>query len=141
MAERKHRNKLKYMNQQAKTLRILVLDDYDTMLRIITNSLRQLGFQKIDEVTDSQAAVSRLRTTKYDLVISDWNPDHMTGLNLLKFIRREKEFKKLPFLMITGENEIEHVQAAQDAGANQAIPKPFNTYILKQKLTDVLGHF
>lgn len=125
-----------------KNMNILIVDDYTTMLRIIKNLLKQLGFNNVDEATDGTAAYDKLRTKPYGLVISDWNMEPMTGLELLKKIRASSEaFKGVPFIMITAESKTENVVAAKQAGVNNYIVKPFNAETLKTKMTSVLGEF
>lgn len=125
-----------------KNMNILIVDDYTTMLRIIKNLLKQLGFNNVDEATDGSAAYDRLKTKTYGLVISDWNMEPMTGLELLKKIRASSEaFKSVPFIMITAESKTENVVAAKQAGVNNYIVKPFNAETLKTKMTSVLGEF
>jgi two-component system chemotaxis response regulator CheY len=120
---------------------ILIVDDYKTMLRIIRNLLKQLGFENVDEATDGSAALHKLREKNYGLVISDWNMEPMTGLQLLREVRADAKLKNLPFIMITAESKTENVIAAREAGVNNYIVKPFNADTLKQKLTAVLGSF
>ncbi|HET8729426.1 MAG TPA: response regulator [Alphaproteobacteria bacterium] len=120
---------------------ILIVDDYKTMLRIIRNLLKQLGFENVDEATDGSGALHKLREKNYGLVISDWNMEPMTGLQLLREVRADAKLKALPFIMITAESKTENVVAAREAGVNNYIVKPFNAATLKTKLTAVLGAF
>ncbi len=120
---------------------ILIVDDYKTMLRIIRNLLKQLGFNNVDEAADGSAALQKLRDKSYGLVISDWNMEPMSGLQLLKECRTDNQLKALPFIMITAESKSENVVAAKEAGVNNYIVKPFNAATLKSKLTAVLGAF
>lgn len=120
---------------------ILIVDDYKTMLRIIRNLLKQLGFDNVDEATDGQAALARLKAKPYGLVISDWNMEPMTGYELLKQVRADEALKKTPFIMITAESKTENVIAAKQAGVNNYIVKPFNAETLKTKMRAVLGEF
>ncbi len=120
---------------------ILIVDDYKTMLRIIRNLLKQLGFNNVDEATDGAAALAKLRDKQYDLVISDWNMEPMSGLQLLKEVRSDNKLKALPFVMITAESKSENVVAAKQAGVTNYIVKPFNAATLKTKLNAVLGAF
>ena len=120
---------------------ILVVDDYKTMLRIIRNLLKQIGFNNVDEATDGKAALERMQQRKYGLVISDWNMEPMTGLELLKQVRVDESLRETPFIMITAESKTENVVAAKEAGVNNYIVKPFNAATLKSKLTSVLGDF
>ena len=120
---------------------ILIVDDYKTMLRIIRNLLKQLGFDNVDEATDGSTALQKLREKAYGLVISDWNMEPMTGLELLKEVRADTQLKELPFIMITAESKSENVVAAKQAGVSNYIVKPFNADTLKTKLTAVVGDF
>ena len=123
------------------SLSILIVDDYKTMLRIIRNLLKQLGFHNVDEATDGAEALNKLRGKSYDLVISDWNMEPMTGYELLKEVRSDDMLKTLPFIMVTAESKTDNVIAAKKAGVNNYIVKPFNAATLKSKLTSVLGEF
>ncbi len=120
---------------------VLIVDDYKTMLRIIRNLLKQLGFNNVDEATDGSAALQKLRDKSYGLVISDWNMEPMSGLQLLKEVRADVKLKEVPFIMITAESKSENVIAAKEAGVSNYIVKPFNAATLKGKLTAVLGNF
>jgi two-component system chemotaxis response regulator CheY len=120
---------------------ILIVDDYKTMLRIIRNLLKQLGFNNVDEATDGSAALQKLRDKKYGLVISDWNMEPMSGMQLLKEVRADSRLADLPFIMVTAESKSENVIAAKQAGVTNYIIKPFNAATLKTKLTAVIGNF
>ena len=120
---------------------VLIVDDYKTMLRIIRNLLKQIGFNNVDEATDGKAALEKMQQRKYGLVISDWNMEPMTGLELLKEVRADEGLRPTPFIMITAESKTENVVAAKEAGVNNYIVKPFNAATLKTKLTSVLGDF
>lgn len=120
---------------------ILIVDDYKTMLRIIRNLLKQLDFNNVDEASDGAEALKLLREKNFELVISDWNMEPMTGLQLLREVRSDIKLKKLPFIMITAESKTENVVAAKEAGVSNYIVKPFNAETLKQKLGSVLGDF
>ncbi len=124
-----------------KNIPILIVDDYKTMLRIIRNLLNQLNLSNVQEATDGRAALSKLRDGKFELVISDWNMEPMTGLQLLREVRSDEKLKELPFIMITAESKTENVVAAKEAGVNNYIVKPFNAETLKSKLVSVLGDF
>ena len=124
-----------------KDMAILVVDDYKTMLRIIRNLLKQLDFNNVDEATDGSEALKKLRDKDYGLVISDWNMEPMTGLQLVREVRSDKKLKKLPFIMVTAESKTENVVAAKDAGVSNYIVKPFNAETLKQEIASVLGDF
>jgi two-component system chemotaxis response regulator CheY len=123
-----------------KNMNILIVDDYKTMLRIIRNLLRQLDFQNVDEATDGAQALSMLRTGSYGLVISDWNMQPMTGLQLLQEVRADAKLRNLPFIMVTAESKTENVVAAKQAGVSNYIVKPFNAETLKEKIEKVLVH-
>ena len=118
---------------------ILVVDDYNTMIRIIRNLLKQLGFQDIDDAADGSAALGKMREKKYGLVISDWNMEPMTGYELLKEMRADLELNAVPFIMITAESKTENVIAAKKAGVSNYIVKPFNAQTLKSKIDAVFS--
>ena len=118
---------------------ILVVDDYNTMIRIIRNLLRQLGFQDIDDASDGSSALAKMRGKRYGLVISDWNMEPMTGYDLLREVRASPELSKTPFIMITAESKTENVIAAKKAGVSNYIVKPFNAATLKTKMEAVFG--
>lgn len=120
---------------------ILIIDDYKTMLRIIRNLLKQLGFDNVDEAADGSAALAKMRTRQYGLVISDWNMEPMTGYQLLQEVRADESLKATPFIMITAESKTDNVIAAKKAGVNNYIVKPFNAATLKTKMSAVLGDF
>ena len=118
---------------------ILVVDDYNTMVRIIRNLLKQLGFQDVDDASDGATALSKLRAKKYGLVISDWNMEPMTGYDLLKQVRADPVLGKTRFIMVTAESKTENVIAAKQAGVDNYIVKPFNAETLKSKIDAVFG--
>ena len=118
---------------------VLVVDDYNTMIRIIRNLLKQIGFQDIDDAADGSAALGKMRDKRYGLVISDWNMEPMTGLQLLKEVRADAKLKSVPFIMVTAESKTENVIAAKKAGVNNYIVKPFNAPTLKSKIEAVFG--
>jgi two-component system, chemotaxis family, chemotaxis protein CheY len=120
---------------------VLVVDDYQTMIRIIRNLLKQLGFENVDEAADGAEALAKMRTKKYGLVISDWNMEPMTGYELLREVRADDALKPTPFIMVTAESKTENVIAAKKAGVNNYIVKPFNVQTLKSKMASVLGDF
>ena len=125
-----------------KNMNVLIVDDYNTMLRIIKNLLKQLGFSNVDEASDGSAALEKVKAKSYGLIISDWNMEPMTGLELLKEIRTsDAAYKDTPFIMVTAESKTENVIAAKQAGVNNYIVKPFNAETLKTKMTAVLGEF
>lgn len=118
---------------------VLVVDDYRTMIRIIRNLLKQLGFSDIDDAADGTQALDMLRQKKYGLIISDWNMEPMTGYELLREIRTDDHLSRMPFIMVTAESKTENVIAAKKAGVNNYIVKPFNAATLKSKIDAVFG--
>jgi two-component system chemotaxis response regulator CheY len=116
---------------------VLVVDDYSTMVRIIRNLLKQVGFVHVDDANDGTSALAKMRATKYGLVISDWNMEPMTGYDLLQQVRGDKKLAETPFIMITAESKTENVIAAKKAGVNNYIVKPFNAETLKSKIEAV----
>lgn len=118
---------------------ILIVYDYKTMLRIIRNLLRQLNFTNVEEAMDGTEALHMLGQKDIQLIISDWNMEPMTGLQLLREVRKSDKFKHIPFIMITAESKAENVVAAKQAGVSNYIVKPFNAETLKAKLSSVLG--
>ncbi len=117
---------------------ILVVDDYQTMVRIIRNLLKQLGFEDVDEASDGSEALTKMRERRYGLIISDWNMQPMTGYELLKQVRADRDLHSTPFIMVTAESKTENVIAAKRAGVNNYIVKPFNAQTLKAKI-DAVG--
>ena len=117
---------------------VLVVDDYSTMRRIIKNLLNQIGFMNVEEADNGATAYDKLRAQKFGLVISDWNMEPMTGLELLKLVRADSALKSLPFIMVTAESKTENVVAAKQAGVSNYIVKPFNAETLKTKISSVL---
>ena len=118
---------------------VLVVDDYATMIRIIKNLLKQIGFDNVDGASDGSEALEKMRGKKYGLVISDWNMEPMTGYDLLKEVRSDTDLARTPFIMITAESKTENVIAAKKAGVNNYIVKPFNAAVLKMKIESVLS--
>lgn len=118
---------------------VLIVDDYQRMLRIVRNLLKQIGFNDVDEAKDGTEALAKLKEKQYGLVISDWNMAPMTGFELLQKVRADSELHALPFIMITAEAKTENVVAAKQAGVNNYIVKPFNADTLRSKIAAVLG--
>ncbi|MFH1624591.1 MAG: chemotaxis response regulator CheY [Pseudomonadota bacterium] len=119
-------------------MRILIVDDFSTMRRIMRNLLRQLGYVNILEADDGNAALAKLKKEDIDFVISDWNMPRMSGLDLLKGVRGDEKLKNIPFLMVTAESEKDKIVEAVKAGVSNYIVKPFTAEILKQKITQIL---
>jgi two-component system, chemotaxis family, chemotaxis protein CheY len=118
---------------------VLVVDDYRTMVRIIRNLLRQLGFEDIDDASDGALALAKMRDKRYGLVISDWNMEPMTGYELLRQVRADPALAPVPFIMVTAESKTENVIAAKEAGVSNYIVKPFNAETLKSKIDSVFA--
>lgn len=116
-----------------KNMSILIVDDYKTMLRIIRNLLNQLKFSNVEEAGDGNTALEKLRSNSIGLVISDWNMEPMTGLQLLREVRADANLKDTPFIMITAESKTENVVAAKEAGVSNYIVKPFNAETLRNE--------
>lgn len=118
---------------------VLIVDDYKTMIRIIRNLLKQLGFANVDEAGDGSAALNMMREKDYGLVISDWNMEPMTGYELLREVRADDRLSRTPFIMVTAESKTDNVIAAKKAGVNNYIVKPFNAATLKSKIDAIFG--
>ena len=118
---------------------VLVVDDYKTMVRIIRNLLKQLGFSDVDDAADGTEALGKMQQRKYGLVISDWNMEPMTGYELLKEVRSDDGLNRTPFIMVTAESKTENVIAAKKAGVSNYIVKPFNAATLKAQIDAVFG--
>jgi two-component system chemotaxis response regulator CheY len=118
-------------------MKILVVDDFSTMRRIVKNLLKQLGFIHIEEAEDGAQAYTKLKTGGYGFVVSDWNMPNLDGLGLVKKVRQDDELKDLPILMVTAEAEKEKVVAAIQAGVNNYIVKPFTGEVLKEKMDKI----
>ncbi len=118
---------------------VLVVDDYTTMIRILRNLLKQLGFADIDDAADGSAALAKMRGKKYGLVISEWNMEPRTGFELLQEVRADPGLATTPFIMVTAESKTENVIAAKKAGVNNYIVKPFNAQTLQSKIEAVFS--
>ena len=122
-----------------KSIKILIVDDYKTMLRIIRNVLRQIGLVNVDEANDGAEALSMLKQTDYGLVISDWNMQPVTGLELLQQVRADARLARLPFIMVTAESKVENIVAAKQAGVSNYVVKPFSAETLRAKIDTVFA--
>jgi two-component system, chemotaxis family, chemotaxis protein CheY len=120
-----------------KNMRILIVDDFSTMRRIVKNLLNDLGFTNTAEAEDGNAALAALRASKFDFVVTDWNMPGMTGIELLKNIRADANLAKLPVLMVTAEAKREQIIEAAQSGVNGYIIKPFTAATLQEKLTKI----
>jgi two-component system, chemotaxis family, chemotaxis protein CheY len=118
---------------------VLVVDDYTTMVRIIRNLLKQLGFLDVDDAKDGASALVKMRIKRYGLVISDWNMEPMSGFDLLRQVRADSGLGEIPFIMVTAESKTENVIAAKKAGVSNYIVKPFNAQTLKAKIEAVFA--
>jgi two-component system chemotaxis response regulator CheY len=124
----------------ANPINVLIVDDYKTMLRIIRNLLRHIDFENVEEASDGNEALEKLHAGNFGLIISDWNMEPMTGLELLQHVRGDQKLKSIPFIMVTAESKTENVIVAKQAGVSNYIVKPFNAETLRGKIQKVLGN-
>lgn len=124
-----------------KNMKFLVVDDFSTMRRIIKNLLKELEFSNFDEAEDGMVALAKLKSNKYDFVVTDWNMPNMNGIELLRAIRQDAALKHLPVLMITAEAKKENIIEAAQAGASGYVVKPFTSAVLEEKLNKVFKQF
>jgi len=120
-----------------KTMKILIVDDFPTMRRIIKNLLKDLGFENVDEAEDGAIGLEKLRNGSFDFVVSDWNMPNMDGLTMLQQIRADPNLSSLPVLMVTAEAKKENIIAAAQAGASGYVVKPFTAATLEEKLNKI----
>ncbi len=120
-------------------MKVLLVDDFATMRKIVRNILGQLGIKNVDEADDGSTALPKLKQNKYDIVISDWNMPKMTGLDLLKAVRADENLKSLPFLMVTAEALKDNIVAAAQAGISDYVVKPFTAATLEEKLKKIFA--
>ncbi|MBF0537976.1 MAG: chemotaxis response regulator CheY [Nitrospirae bacterium] len=120
-----------------KNMKILVVDDFSTMRRIVKNILKQLGFDKIEEAEDGEQAFTKLKNGAFDFLVTDWNMPNVSGLELLKRVRSDAKLKSMPVLMVTAEAEKEQVVEAVKAGVNNYVIKPFTADVLKEKIEKI----
>ena len=118
---------------------VLVVDDHGTTVRIICKLLWQLGFVDVDDASDGNTALNKLRAKHYGLVISDWNMELMTGFDLLREVRSDPVLKRTPFILVTAESKTENVVSAKKAGVDNYILKPFDARVLKAKIDSVFA--
>ena len=118
---------------------ILVVDDYQTMVRIIRNLLKQIGFENVDDASNGEDALRKIKEKSYGLIISDWNMEPMTGFQLLQKVRETRGAADTPFIMVTAESKTDNVVAARRAGVSHYIVKPFNAATLKAKIDAVFA--
>jgi len=120
-----------------KNMRILVVDDFNTMRRIVKNILKQLGFENVGEAENGQEALEVLKKEKFDFVITDWNMPIMTGLDLLKAIKADAALKDIPVMMVTAEAQQQNIVEAVKTGASNYIVKPFTAEVLEEKISKI----
>jgi two-component system chemotaxis response regulator CheY len=118
-------------------MKILIVDDFSTMRRIIKNLLRDLGFTNTDEADDGNTALPMLQSGKYDFLVTDWNMPGMTGIELLKAVRNDSNLVNLPVLMVTAESKREQIIEAAQAGVNGYVVKPFTAATLQEKIDKI----
>jgi two-component system chemotaxis response regulator CheY len=124
-----------------KSLKILVVDDFSTMRRIVRNLLKELGYTNVDEAEDGVVALQKLKGSNFQFVVTDWNMPNMTGIQLLRAIRADPTLKALPVLMITAEAKKENIIEAAQSGASGYIVKPFTAATLEEKLKKIFEKF
>jgi two-component system chemotaxis response regulator CheY len=120
-------------------MKVLIVDDFATMRRILRNILKQIGFTDINEADDGSTALKELKKEKYDLILSDWNMPEMPGIDLLNAIKADDELKGIPFVMITAEAQKDNIIGAVKAGVNSYVVKPFTAETIGEKLKKVFG--
>ena len=120
-------------------MKVLIVDDFATMRRILRNILKQIGFTDINEADDGSTALKELKKEKYDLILCDWNMPEMPGIDLLNTIKADDELKGIPFVMVTAEAQKDNIVGAVKAGVNSYIVKPFTAETISDKLKKVFG--
>jgi len=121
------------------SMKVLVVDDFSTMRRIVKNLLKQIGFTNIDEAEDGEQAYTKLKSETFGLVVSDWNMPNLDGLGLIKKVRSDSEINSVPILMVTAEAEKDKVISAIQAGVNNYIVKPFTGEVLREKIDGIFA--
>ncbi|MBE9503914.1 MAG: chemotaxis response regulator CheY [Proteobacteria bacterium] len=119
--------------------KILVVDDFSTMRRILKNMLKQLGYENTDEAEDGNQALNKIKSGSYDFIVTDWNMPNLDGLELCKAVRADAATKDIPILFVTAEAQKENVVTAVQAGASNYIVKPFTAEVLKEKMEKIFG--
>ena len=122
-------------------MNVLIVDDIEAMLRVLRNLLKQLNFRNIDQAANGSEALAKLRAGDFGLVISDWQMEPMTGIDLVREMRADKKLKHLPFVMVTAETQKDRLAVAKQAGVDTTIIKPLTADSLKRTLVGVLGNF
>ncbi|MBW2618719.1 MAG: chemotaxis response regulator CheY [Deltaproteobacteria bacterium] len=120
-------------------IKIIIVDDFATMRRIVKNILKQIGFTNIEEADDGATALPLIKTQNFDLIVSDWNMPQMSGLELLKAVRADDQVKDTPFLMVTAEAQKENIIEAVKAKVSNYIIKPFTADTLSEKINKIFG--
>jgi two-component system chemotaxis response regulator CheY len=120
-------------------MKVLVVDDYPVMVRIVRALLSQIGFTNVEDAPNGETALKQIQERKYDLVISDLHMEPMSGHDLLKQVRCEPDTAKVPFLMVTADTKAENAIAAKKAGVDGYVTKPFNAEMLKQRIESIFG--
>ena len=118
-------------------MKILIVDDFSTMRRIIKNLLRDLGFNNTHEADDGNTALPMLQSGNYDFLVTDWNMPGMTGIDLLREVRKDENLSTLPVLLVTAESKKDQIVMAAEAGVNGYIVKPFNAATLEEKINKI----
>jgi len=121
-----------------KNIKVLIVDDFATMRKVVRNLLKQVGYEDIVEAEDGVMALKTLKSQKVDIIVSDWNMPNMTGLELLKAVRADADLAKTPFLMVTAEALQDNVVAAVKAGVSNYIVKPFTAEVLNEKIKKIM---
>ena len=120
-------------------MKILIIDDFATMRRIIKNILKQLGYLDVDEADDGTTGLAKMKTGKFDLVVTDWNMPNMSGLDLVKAVRADADLKATPILMVTAEAMKENIVEAIKSGVNNYVVKPFTPEVMKEKIDKIFA--
>lgn len=123
-----------------RSMKILVVDDFSTMRKIVKNLLSEIGFTEFDEANDGATAWPMIQTGTYDFIVSDWNMPQMTGIELLQKVRQDSQLKEIPFLLITAEAKRSQILEAAEAGADGYIVKPFTAATLNEKMHEIFSH-
>jgi two-component system chemotaxis response regulator CheY len=120
-------------------MKVLIVDDFATMRRILRNILKQIGFTDIAEADDGDTALKELKKEKYDLILCDWNMPEMPGIDLLKALKADEQLKNIPFVMVTAEAQKDNIIEAVKTGVSSYIVKPFTAETVNEKLNKVFG--
>lgn len=132
-------NKVRRYKIMDLSMKVLIVDDFATMRRIVRNILKQIGFKNIIEADDGKSALKELKKGKVDLILCDWNMPEMPGIDLLKAIRSDNELKDIPFIMVTAEAQKDNIVEAVKAGVNNYVVKPFTAETISEKLSKVFA--